>query len=44
VYGWRDGGEVGADDGLKGAFESVVSDDETEKLMQRVPGFMEIEV
>jgi hypothetical protein len=44
VYGWRDGGEVGADDGLKGAFESVVSDDETEKVMQRVPGFMEIEV
>lgn len=43
VYGWREGGEVGAD-GLKGAFESVVSDEETEKLFQRVPGFIEIEV
>lgn len=44
LYGWRDGGEVGAEDGLKGAFESVVSDEETEKLFQRVPGFIEIEV
>ena len=43
MYAWKDGGEVG-EDGLKGAFESVVSDDETEKLMQRVPGFMDIEV
>ena len=44
VYGWKDGGEVGAGDGLRGAFESVVSDEETEELFRRVPGFMEIEV
>lgn len=40
VYGWRDGGEVGAEDGLTGAFESVVSDKETEELFRRVPGFL----
>ena len=43
VYGWRDGGEVG-EDGLEGAFVSVVSDEETEELFKRVPGFVEIEV
>jgi hypothetical protein len=43
VYGWRDGGEVGGD-GLRGMFESVVSDEETEELFRRVPGFLEIEV
>lgn len=43
VYVWRDEGEVGGD-GLRGAFGSVVSDDETEQLMRRVPGFMELEV
>lgn len=43
VYGWKDSGEVG-DDGLRGAFESVISDDETDKLLQRVPGFIDIEV
>lgn len=42
VYGWRDGGEVGKEDGLRGAFESVVSDEETEELFRRVPGFLEI--
>jgi hypothetical protein len=43
VYGWRDGGEV-SEDGLRGLFESVVSDEETEELFRRVPGFLEIEV
>jgi len=43
VYGWRDGGEVGKD-GLRGMFEFVVSDEETEELLRRVPGFVEIEV
>ena len=40
VYGWRDGGGGGAEDGLTGAFESVVSDKETEELFRRVPGFL----
>lgn len=44
VYGWRDGGEAVADDGLRVAFESVVSDGETEELFRRVPDFIEIEV
>ena len=44
VYGWKDGGEAVADDGLRGAFESVVSDGETEELFRRVPDFIEIEV
>jgi hypothetical protein len=44
VYGWKDGGEVGAENGLRGAFESVVSDQETEELFRRVPGFLEMEV
>jgi hypothetical protein len=43
VYVWRDEGEVG-EDGLRGFFGSVASDDETEQLMQRVPGFMQLEV
>ena len=44
VYEWKDEGAGIEADGLRGAFESVVSDDETEKLLQRVPGFIEIEV
>jgi hypothetical protein len=43
VYVWRDEGEVG-EDGLRGLFGSVVSDEETERLMQRVPGFVQLEV
>lgn len=43
VYTWKDGGEVG-EDGLRGAFVSVVSDEETEELFKRVPSWIEIEV
>jgi hypothetical protein len=41
VYGWRDGNSV-SPNGSRGAFEYVVSDNETEELMKRIPGFMEL--
>lgn len=43
VYTWKDRGEIG-EDGLRGAFVSVVSDEETEELFSRIPEWMEIEV
>jgi hypothetical protein len=43
VYGWRDG-ESTSPDGSQGAFEYAVSDNETEELLKRVPGFMELYV
>jgi hypothetical protein len=41
VYGWRDG-ESTSPNGSKGAFEYTVSDNETDELLKRVPGFMEL--
>ena len=41
VYGWRDGDST-SPNGSKGAFEYVVSDNETGELLKRIPGFMEL--
>lgn len=41
VYGWRDGDAM-SPNGSKGAFEYVVSDNESGELMRRIPGFMEL--
>jgi hypothetical protein len=43
MYLWRDEGET-EEGGLRGAFGCVECDEETEGLMRRVPGFMELEV
>lgn len=41
VYGWRDGDST-SPNGSKGAFEYVISDNETEALLSRIPGFLEL--
>lgn len=40
IYGWRGGEE----DGKKGWWEYIVSDNEVDELVKRVPGFWELEV